>query len=1105
MSKTVDLEQILKEKNESLYNVLNDIEKFSRNVWKERLLPWFTNHNTDHSKEIIHLLGQILSPLIDHPDFLTDHELFILLVSAYLHDIGMQNLKVSDYPVDALTAIQYDLIRKRHAEESYNIITKKVMVRDDFYLPKSLNEDYVYPIALVSKGHSTPLFVNVIDELKSNPLTPMNRPFRGELLTAHVTVQNGTIEITLNFPNNAETYQHMFKQLIEDKLTKQIELVNPFLREATKGLLNINHKIFIKMTTGGVGKIKRDLPPDVFDLLASMQSKKTTSTETSIECGVRAIFPKPSPIFTGREVELKQFKDAFTIHNFISIEGFGGIGKTEFAAKCLEEFCSKDSVVWFECLPDSKLDTLIDFAGYKDVLKGENKTELAKYSGFVDLIERDKKTLFLDNFQDALNKSFSDFFAFAERKLRSAKFIFMSREHPQIQIKAVSVPLEGLKDDSFIYARKLIKNYYSEIKVDDSSLKKLCDQLDGHPLAIDFALQLIRYGESPTDIIPKIAQFKGSELSNRLLAEVFDHPKSTAIEKKLMLRFSVFRREIDKNGLTHIMDGVNIDETVRMLIDKKMLALSQQNQGYYNVHPLVREFCYLRLDSIEKNNIHIKVANYLTTFRNEKFDPVLEEEIFHHYYTAKALEDSSSIISRAGEAFILFGHTNSLKAMMDRLIASGVEKSLFDIYYGDIATIHGEWDHALKHFEKASSSEDEKVMAEAYIKFGEILYRKGYVKESLKYFDDAYTISKKKEYTREQARALNDIGLVCKTQGDLSGALENINASLKIREEIDDKIGIAISLNNIGSVYHIQGNFLEALEKHNASLKIREEIGDKIGIASSFNNIGLVYHTQGNFSEALEKHKASLKMNEEIGNKEGIAAALHNIGSVYQSQDNISEALEKHEASLKITEEIGRKEGIAAVLNNIGSIYRNQKNLSGALEKHKASMKIYEEVGNKDGIATVFNNIGLVYQEQDNLVVALEKYETSLKITKEIGHKQGVATLYGNIAIIQSRQKKYDFALSNLLKSLSLETQMGISIDHTVKNIKLIRNAIGLDKFKKIFMEQMIKLPDDLKGYCQLPIELLQNNTVKHNTLKVGRNDPCPCGSGKKYKKCCGK
>jgi uncharacterized protein YecA (UPF0149 family) len=25
----------------------------------------------------------------------------------------------------------------------------------------------------------------------------------------------------------------------------------------------------------------------------------------------------------------------------------------------------------------------------------------------------------------------------------------------------------------------------------------------------------------------------------------------------------------------------------------------------------------------------------------------------------------------------------------------------------------------------------------------------------------------------------------------------------------------------------------------------------------------------------------------------------------------------------------------------------------------------------------------------------------------------------------------------------------------------------------------------------------------KRTTPKVGRNEPCPCGSGKKYKKCC--
>ena len=28
--------------------------------------------------------------------------------------------------------------------------------------------------------------------------------------------------------------------------------------------------------------------------------------------------------------------------------------------------------------------------------------------------------------------------------------------------------------------------------------------------------------------------------------------------------------------------------------------------------------------------------------------------------------------------------------------------------------------------------------------------------------------------------------------------------------------------------------------------------------------------------------------------------------------------------------------------------------------------------------------------------------------------------------------------------------------------------------------------------------------TIKLDKPKVGRNDPCPCGSGKKYKRCCG-
>ena len=35
--------------------------------------------------------------------------------------------------------------------------------------------------------------------------------------------------------------------------------------------------------------------------------------------------------------------------------------------------------------------------------------------------------------------------------------------------------------------------------------------------------------------------------------------------------------------------------------------------------------------------------------------------------------------------------------------------------------------------------------------------------------------------------------------------------------------------------------------------------------------------------------------------------------------------------------------------------------------------------------------------------------------------------------------------------------------------------------------------------------ESLKKKPVKNQGVKIKRNDPCPCGSGYKYKQCCGK
>lgn len=59
-----------------------------------------------------------------------------------------------------------------------------------------------------------------------------------------------------------------------------------------------------------------------------------------------------------------------------------------------------------------------------------------------------------------------------------------------------------------------------------------------------------------------------------------------------------------------------------------------------------------------------------------------------------------------------------------------------------------------------------------------------------------------------------------------------------------------------------------------------------------------------------------------------------------------------------------------------------------------------------------------------------------------------------------------------------------------------------------LYLNQM-GIPVDLDGNADMISTSVYPNGLKGNAVKVEKkiypNDPCPCGSGKKYKKCCGR
>ena len=127
----------------------------------------------------------------------------------------------------------------------------------------------------------------------------------------------------------------------------------------------------------------------------------------------------------------------------------------------------------------------------------------------------------------------------------------------------------------------------------------------------------------------------------------------------------------------------------------------------------------------------------------------------------------------------------------------------------------------------------------------------------------------------------------------------------------------------------------------------------------------------------------------------------------------------------------------------------------------------------------------------------LENPDVEVKGTvKELAEKYGqeVMTMVGFLDGINESLKE-----ENPIETMDEDTVVSLAFDKE----KLYKNMVGakadwlygLPQWNAIFSEEEQK---------RLYKEQKESTTVRKEK-KIGRNDPCPCGSGKKYKKCCGK
>jgi uncharacterized protein YecA (UPF0149 family) len=97
---------------------------------------------------------------------------------------------------------------------------------------------------------------------------------------------------------------------------------------------------------------------------------------------------------------------------------------------------------------------------------------------------------------------------------------------------------------------------------------------------------------------------------------------------------------------------------------------------------------------------------------------------------------------------------------------------------------------------------------------------------------------------------------------------------------------------------------------------------------------------------------------------------------------------------------------------------------------------------------------------------------------------------------------QFDFSIPNVMRELA---QRDITFDDTLETNQLLELITQLANNVRLW-ENNGFTPKELHESMEVPTfnSLKQERLKKQQpSEKIGRNDPCPCGSGKKHKKCC--
>jgi tetratricopeptide (TPR) repeat protein len=205
----------------------------------------------------------------------------------------------------------------------------------------------------------------------------------------------------------------------------------------------------------------------------------------------------------------------------------------------------------------------------------------------------------------------------------------------------------------------------------------------------------------------------------------------------------------------------------------------------------------------------------------------------------------------------------------------------------------------------------------------------------------------------------------------------------------------------------------------------------------------------------------------------------------YGYEPSVMQSRNKHARGIRIMESHLREhQNDTYMLNKLGESY----NASGRYDEAVAVLK--KSIAINPHIAETHKNIGISYFDKGMADEAMIEFEKSIAINPHS------ADTHNNLGMAYYVKGLLDKAISEYMKALAIEPEFA----EAHYNLALVYGAKGTVDKEISAYEKALALNPNLTE-ARMNLSLAVKSTVR-GTKRVGRNEPCPCGSGKKYKKC---